>query len=254
MSASDVLGSLRPEIADATGLPSTVRVTCGIHDSNASLLPHLLARKTPFSVVSTGTWVIAMSVGGDANHLDPARDTLINIDAMGNTVPSARFMGGREHDLLLGSAPTDPSHAQVQEILDNDIMLLPAVVTTSGPFQGHKMHWHGTKPETGTGQKTAAVGFYLALMTAECLWLTGQRGASIVEGPFARNTQYLEMLAAATNAPVIASSANIGTSQGAAQLITGPRSFGKAEQQRIEPDQLDALRSYAKRWRAQIRP
>ena len=82
------------------GLPAGTPVYCGIHDSNASLLPHLLRAGPPFSVVSTGTWVIAMAIGGAAVELDPARDTLVNVNALGDPVPSARFMGGREFSLL----------------------------------------------------------------------------------------------------------------------------------------------------------
>ncbi|MCE3590562.1 hypothetical protein LXJ59_28655, partial [Escherichia coli] len=67
---------------------------CGIHDSNASLLPHLMTRSSPFSVVSTGTWVVLFAVGGQLDKLDQARDTLANVDAYGKAVPSARFMGG----------------------------------------------------------------------------------------------------------------------------------------------------------------
>ena len=51
-------------------------------------------------MVSTGTWVVIFAVGGDLDHLDPKRDTLANVDALGRAVPSARFMGGREFELL----------------------------------------------------------------------------------------------------------------------------------------------------------
>jgi sugar (pentulose or hexulose) kinase len=54
--AGEALGTIKPEIAHATGLAADVSVLCGIHDSNASLYPHLLMRAAPFSVVSSGTW------------------------------------------------------------------------------------------------------------------------------------------------------------------------------------------------------
>jgi sugar (pentulose or hexulose) kinase len=92
-SAFDVLGPALPEIASEINLPADVPVYCGIHDSNASLLPHLIGREPPFSVVSTGTWVINFAVGGNLDHLDPARDVLANVDAYGRAVPSSRFMG-----------------------------------------------------------------------------------------------------------------------------------------------------------------
>ena len=61
--AWETLGAVRPEVARATGLPADCRVLAGIHDSNASYLPHLVARTPPFTVLSTGTWIIAMSPG-----------------------------------------------------------------------------------------------------------------------------------------------------------------------------------------------
>ena len=36
--------------------------------------------------------------------LDPSRDTLINVNGLGNPVPSARFMGGREFDFFTEGA------------------------------------------------------------------------------------------------------------------------------------------------------
>ncbi len=100
--ASDRLGPILPEIARQPGSIPATPVHCGIHDSNASLLPHLMDRAKPFAVVSTGTWVIAMAIGGAAVELDPARDTLVNVNAFGDPVPSARFMGGREFATLVG--------------------------------------------------------------------------------------------------------------------------------------------------------
>nr|WP_199178698.1 hypothetical protein [Acidimangrovimonas sediminis] len=87
-------------------------VNCGIHDSNASLLPYLKGHEAPFAVVSTGTWVIAMAIGGrmsrNIGNLDEARDTLVNVNALGAPVPSARFMGGREYEALGAPAGTTP--------------------------------------------------------------------------------------------------------------------------------------------------
>ena len=69
---------------------------------------HLVVdRPAPFGVVSTGTWVVVMAVGGRAVTLDPARDTLVNVNAMGGLVNSARFMGGREYEIIrAGRAPS----------------------------------------------------------------------------------------------------------------------------------------------------
>ena len=215
----DVLGTITSEVAQRTGLCVETPVFCGIHDSNASLLSHLVTRKPPFSVVSTGTWVIAMAVGGNPVTLDPALDTLVNVNAFGDAVPSARFMGGREHDLALGGPAVQAKASDMLEVLSNGSMLLPAVVSETGPFAGHQTHWLGGEPPKGSGQRSAAVGYYLALVTSHCLDLIGHRGPVIIEGPFARNAAYLKMLGVAASSPVVPTESSTGTSQGAALLV-----------------------------------
>jgi len=246
--ASDVLGAITVQVADQSGLPHDTPVVCGIHDSNASLLPHLTAQEGPFSVVSTGTWVIAMTIGGTAPDIDADRDTLINVNAFGSPVPSARFMGGREFETIIGAGYVGPSAADVEHVLDHSIMLLPAISGTTGPFKGRVARWHPTEPALSSGQRSAAASYYLALVTSVCLGLTGHRGAVVVEGPFSRNDSYLNMLAAATNSPVLATRNATGTSQGAALLVATPPGY-TPEYATTEPNQVDAsLRRYAQHW------
>ncbi len=48
-------------------------------------------------------------------------------------------------------------------------MLLPAVVPDAGPFMGMQSIWKSPEPNLGSGQREAAVGFYLSLVTAPVL-------------------------------------------------------------------------------------
>ncbi len=69
----------------------------------------------------------------DNSPLDKGRDLLVNVNALGVPVPSARFMGGREYDLALqGAGGTETSEGMAQ-VLQQDIMLLPGLVPGSGP-------------------------------------------------------------------------------------------------------------------------
>ncbi len=251
--ASDVLGPILPHVAQRTGLPSTTPVTCGIHDSNASLLPHLMTRPAPFSVVSTGTWVIAMTVGGDAPHLDEGRDTLVNVNANGDPTPSARFMGGREFETLLKGASCQPTNADREAVLSQSTMLLPAVSSTTGPFQGRAAKWLPHEPPHGSGQRSLATSFYLALVTAECLKLTGHKGDIVVEGPFAANVDYLQMLCVATECTVLATRNATGTSQGAARLVAGTSQEPPEYRQHHPAENTALLRQYAERWSEMVR-
>ena len=248
--AGDSLGPILPALAARTGLDAQTPVFCGLHDSNASLLPHLLSDAPPFSVVSTGTWVVSMAVGGRTIDLDPARDTLVNVNALGASVPSARFMGGREFSLLTEGQPENWTEDDIGAVLAQKTLLLPSTQQGSGPFPHQAATWLDADG-INNGRRFAAISFYLALMTATCLELIGADGPTTVEGPFARNRLFVGMLAAGTGRTVIASEAATGTSIGAALLASAPvTAHGKGE--RTEPPTDPAWAGYASAWRAAV--
>jgi sugar (pentulose or hexulose) kinase len=239
-----LLGQLRPALALQTGLRPDTRVSVGIHDSNASLYPYL-ARQGAFSVVSTGTWVVAMAIGGADVAPDPGRDVLINVAASGQAVPSARFMGGREYEMIRQGRDVTPDKTAAAAVLAGGIMLLPAVQQGSGPFPDARMRWTPA-PQT-EAQEMLALSWYLALMTRSCLDLTGAKGPVIVEGPFARNRDYLAMLAAVSPDGVAIAPSATGTSAGAAMLAL-PAGRAPATQAVHLPENASLLREYAASW------
>jgi len=247
-SAFDALGPVLPDIAAELGLAAPVPVYCGIHDSNASLLPHLVHREAPFAVVSTGTWVISFGVGGDLDHLDPKRDALANVDAYGRAVPSSRFMGGREFEILsaeIGNVDEKEAQAAIGAVIAKGMMLLPNIAPGSGPFPDKASRWVGAE-EASPEERHAAACLYLALMTDACLGLIGAKGPVIVEGPFALNETYLKLLAALVGREVLALPGTTGTSQGAA-LLTGVRPVWGVETQ-FPPADIQGLAAYRHRW------
>ncbi|SIR21456.1 Sugar (pentulose or hexulose) kinase [Rhizobium sp. RU35A] len=255
-SAFDALGPVLPALAAELGLEAPVPVYCGIHDSNASLLPHLVGRDAPFAVVSTGTWVISFGVGGDLQHLDPARDTLANVDAYGRAVPSSRFMGGREFEMLaaeLGPYPADEMRPALAEAVRDGVMLLPNVAEGSGPFPGRARTWLNAEG-CDTRLRWAAATLYLALMTEACLDLIGADGPALVEGPFAANPAYLAtlsaLLAARGDRPVLALSGSTGTAHGAA-LLAGTRPAQEPADP-VRPLAVEGLEAYRSTWRARL--
>lgn len=250
---SDVLGCVKPELAARLGLGKAVPVVCGIHDTNASILPHVLSRDPPFAVISTGTWVIVCAFGASLSRLDPTRDCLANLDMFGRPVASARFMGGREYSLLMGDDNRPPpSPETIKRVLDEPIWLLPSVVSGTGPFPHRNARWNIPRDQLDAETQYVVSSFYLALMTAECLALTGADGDIIIEGPFTRNRLLLNMLAAATGRPVVAMPGNsTGTLAGAAVLAAIDSRPPLKTGARIEqgPETTTAMHSYADRWR-----
>ncbi|NTF30779.1 FGGY-family carbohydrate kinase [Rhizobium skierniewicense] len=247
-SAFDTLGSLLPDMAKRIGAGEDIPVYCGLHDSNASLLPHLMVREGPFSVISTGTWVICFGVGAPLETLDPARDTLVNVDAFAKPVPSARFMGGREFELLTaGVTPGDPSAsaAALDRVVSDIILYRPNAVEGSGPYPGMKGHW--IREPRDDDERWVAASLYAAMMTARCLELIGKAPTIIVEGPFARNTHFTAALAAITGAGVMVTDGNSpsGTALGAALLVT--RQAPPQSYHTVQP--LLGLESTYRKWR-----
>jgi sugar (pentulose or hexulose) kinase len=247
--AFDRLGPIRPALAKKLGLDPATPVQCGIHDSSASLLPHLKERKPPFAVVSTGTWVILFAVGGNIDGLDPERDTLANVSALGDPVPCGRFMGGREFERLTGGDSSKPSEAELHLVLGDKIMALPTFVAGCGPFPHGQGRWTHDPATLAPGERNAAASLYLALMTAESLMLIGASGPTIVEGPFARNAVFSGALSTITGRPVEPSDAGTGTMLGTLMTATGKLPKRSAFPGAIVPLRHPALEGYIADWR-----
>lgn len=143
------------------------------------------------------------------------------------------------------------SDADLAALLDKQAMLLPSVVTGSGPFSNHTARWVGHEPTNG--ERFVAVSFYLALMASTCLALIGADGETVVEGPFATNEPFIAMLNAATGRPVVTTEGNgTGTSIGAAMLAGGGQGPGQSRGT-IHNKGSDAMRSYHERWQELVR-
>lgn len=242
--AGDILGPLHPDLAAEIGLAPGIPVLCGIHDSNATLVPWLTGRG-PRAILSTGTWMIVMALGGLMVALDPTRDTLINVNALGEPVPTARFMAGREFEQIAGQSADPATAADEAEVLDRQIMALPSLHPATGPFPGQAFAWQGAEPQGGL--RTAAASFYIALMGASCLSLIGAQGETVIEGPLARNQAFARMLAATTNRPVTLAGQGAGTGLGAA-LLAGPLGKAPTGHSIIHPPEDPRWKAYATGW------
>ena len=158
-------------------------------------------------------------------------------------------MGGREFELIQQGHPPSTAPDATAQVLAESSMLLPAVEPSSGPFPGQNMKWHGAEPPVGSAQRFVALSFYLSLMTDTCLTLTGANGPTIVEGPFAANRHYLEMLHAATGRTVCHSPSATGTSIGAA-LLFGSKTNITPPETLQPPENTQQLSDYATLWRS----
>ena len=187
------LGRLLPAVAAATGLPPGCEVLNGIHDSNASLLRYLQGAG-PRTVLSTGTWLIAAAFGAPLDGLRERDDMLANTNALGQPVACMRFMGGREFGALAGAALAACDFADIERLIAQGTLALPAFAATGGPFAGRAGRIDGPAPQDAR-ERYALATLYCVLMTDYCLDALGAAGPLAVEGSFTANPWFGALLA-----------------------------------------------------------
>jgi sugar (pentulose or hexulose) kinase len=210
--AADQVGILRPALATETGLPAGTKICAGIHDSNAALLAargFKTIADNEATILSTGTWFVAMRLPREPfciTSLPEARDTLVNVDAYGAPVPSARFMGGREIESVIeidtrrvDIKPDQPLLLQsVQQLLARCTMMMPTLAPGFGPFPDQISDWRNA-PEKWSGTwyaRRAAMCLYAALVADTSLDLIGSSNILLIEGRFAEAEVFVGALAA----------------------------------------------------------
>ncbi len=214
--ASEVLGTISGTMTEKTGLNTDCRILTGLHDSNASFLAHLANRRErPFVLISSGTWTILMARGVDPTRIREHLDMLINIDATGTPVATARFMGGREYEVITGKAGLQvaPSLDDLPALLGGEVLALPSFSRAGGPFPGVQGQLLRADALTAR-QRTTLASVYLALMTDYVLELMGVECDLIIDGPLAKNSVYAEVLSC------LRPHANVLLSQGCASAVT----------------------------------
>jgi sugar (pentulose or hexulose) kinase len=260
--ADECLGTLTREWIERTGLPASVRVYCGIHDSNAALLaargfPEIAGREA--TVLSTGTWFVAMRTPTSRINLaalPEQRDCLVNVDAGGHTVPSARFMGGREIETLTGIdtrridiAPDQPKLVTaLPQALRAGARVLPTFAAGTGPFPHARGRW--VLMPADEAPRRAAVSLYAALMADVSLDLIGSRERLLVEGRFAEVQVLVRALATLRpDTAVYVANVQNDVSYGALRLLE-PTLAPASTLQRVVPLDVD-LDGIRAEWRAE---
>ena len=227
--AAHTIGTLRPDLAARTGLSPAIRVLAGLHDSNAAL--HAARGfaeigETGATVLSTGTWFIAMRSGASPVPLPEARDCLVNVDCAGAAVPSSRFMGGREIESLIeidtrrvDIRPDQPHLIDaVPRVLASGAMHLPTLAPGCGPFPDHAGRWVNEPKDWY--ERRAAACLFAALVADVALGLVGAKGTLLVEGRFARAHVFVRAIASLRpDLAVFVAHADTDVSFGALRLV-----------------------------------
>lgn len=192
------IGKVRHDLARRFDLPDDLDILAGIHDSSANLYRYQAAGLPYATVVSTGTWIVALSGGCDLFRLDESRGMTCNSDVDGRPVGGALTMGGREFSLIAGPDAGDcaVSAETVAGLVQRRVMALPSFGGDHGLFPGTarsgRIIGHAATPD----EKKALAVLYAALLTNECLDALGSTGTVILDGAFVKEPLYAALVAA----------------------------------------------------------
>jgi sugar (pentulose or hexulose) kinase len=265
----DAQGTLSPAWVRKTGLPSDCVVTCGIHDSNSSLLPYLVKGFGRFALNSTGTWCVAMSPDGayPLSKDEIGREVFYNLSAFGKPVKTTILRGGAEFDFyrekLCGGSPhpARPSPKVLERVINDELAITPALFRGTGMFPRSRPALIGADALLSDPLLAFhALDLSLAIQSKHGLLMAcGSEDATIiVEGGFTANTIYCRLLAALMpKAKVCLSNLREATAYGAAMLgicaVEGvnPTELAKRimiDLAPIEPLAASGLEEYEKRF------
>ncbi len=242
--AGDVLGETQ------IGSQS-VPVHNGVHDSNAALYYYRSLGYSDMTLVSTGTWVIVFNQACPLDALDPARDMLANVTVDRAPIATARFMGGREYEVIAAGSQAAVSREMLQRAIDRGQFALPSFAP-GGPFPARVGKLEGPAPATAE-ERAAIATLYVALMTDVVLDQLHSTNRIVVDGGLARNKALLGTLAALRPAQSVSHNvAAEGTAMGAAALALeahGKRGVFEPQIEQTSALQLTGLHDYRETWR-----
>jgi len=255
--AWETLGQIKPELAERTGLAPKTRIVCGIHDSSANFYRYQAAGFSDFTVVSTGTWIVALT---DRNGIDPNLERpghTFNADVTGRPVPGMLTMGGREFSAVAAGESGPTSFEILEKLVRSRTFALPFFGADDGLFPRAARRGRLDGPLAGdpSARFTLAV-LYVALLTAECVEDLPGVANVVLDGTFVKDALFGSIVAALLqNTRVLVSRSSTGTATGAALLASHTTRHGPAQlaAEAPTPALLADLASYRAHWRARIK-
>jgi sugar (pentulose or hexulose) kinase len=241
-----------PEAGRGVAVPGGIVLHNGVHDSNAAFALHRAGAPEGFTLVSTGTWVIIMSPDCPVAAMDGARDMVGNVDVTGRTVPTLRFMGGREFDAISGGWRGPIPATAVAGAVAARAMALPAFAE-AGPFPGRRGQL--TDPDLAGEARAAVALLYVAMMTDLGLDLLQAEGPLVLDGGLVMTEGYAGLMAQLrAGQPVLTSDEAEGSAKGAALLAYAARgeTLAPAALAPVAPLGVPGLGAYRDAWRAAV--
>jgi L-fuculokinase len=211
----------------------------GLHDSSSALIPYRMAVKTPFVLLSTGTWCINFNsfASKPMTYYQLERDCMNYLTPEGSGVTASRLFMGREHDF---QAARIAEYFHVEPDFYKKVVFNEDIFKTEAPpFYTACMTGNGPFPEPSPQEwqisafaSAESAYHYLLKGLTELLFVSldlvavNDVKAIYIDGGFARNEIFTRLIARHyPNHKVYATDLPYATSLGAALHVTRPQTF-----------------------------
>ena len=173
---------------------------------------------------------------------------LANVNAFGAPVATARYMGGREYEVIAGGGE-EPTVDAVIEVISRGAIALPSFAS-AGPYAGRPGRIEGDEGLVGM-QRTALATLYSALMTAQLIESLGAAGEIFIDGPLARNPLFARLLGACVPVGTVRTYPE-GEGTRVAAHLAGLRLPAAGALTTVVPLRLPGLLEYQANWRHRL--
>ena len=231
-----------------------INILNGVHDSNASYLFFKNSKLKEFTLISTGTWFIIFNQNTPLRILNPNLDMLSNIDVFNNKVPTMRFMGGREFEILTKLLKVKKIYRiDIKKInLKEEFLIFPSFAN-AGPFKKNKNLITNKINQQPNKIRYLYICIYLSFVLSFCLSKMKTSNQIIIDGPIAKNNVILEILSSLrSNQNIFKNKSIVGTATGAINLfnIKQKNKINLDKVKKIKNNELEIL---YKKWLASIK-
>jgi len=196
-----------------------IKVINGIHDSDASYLLFTRSKFKKFNLISSGTQFVTMNAFTSSKCLKDGKEMYGGINIFGKVVPTIRFMGGREYEVLNRKLKINKQLEKFDSSFFEKQKYLFPTFGIGGPFSEMKGNYKNFIKESHTTRYMAIIT-YIAFVLNYCMDLINCRENIIITGPLINNSNILKILNSLRNEQKIYLSSNQeGTGFGASLLF-----------------------------------
>ena len=111
-----------------------IKIINGIHDSDASYLLFIKSKFKKFNLISSGTQIVTMNASTSSKYLKDGKEMYGGINIFGKTVPTIRFMGGREYEFLKQKLKINKKYEKFEPSFFSKEKFLYPSYGVGGPF------------------------------------------------------------------------------------------------------------------------